>query len=128
MLGLFTFAVDLPGGVEFLASFALGVIPAVVGAAILWAGWRAASAKRDPALERLAGAKDQIIWRALAQGGRITAAEAAPIVGLPELEVEHALMSLVSEGRATAEAGDSGGIVYRIESPISGLGPGNVSG
>jgi cadmium resistance protein CadD (predicted permease) len=116
MLTLFWFVVSLPSGLDFIATFTLGVIPAVVGAAMLWAGWRGAG-KGDPEQERLASLKDQIIWRALAQDGRITAAEAAAHSGLPEMEVELALMSLVADGRASAEPGD-GAIVYRIESAV----------
>ncbi len=116
MLTLFWFVVSLPSGLDFIAIFTLGVVPAVVGAAMLWAGWRAAG-KRDPEQERLDSLKDQIIWRALAQDGTITAAQAADHSGLPEMEVELALMSLVADGRATAEPGD-GAIVYRIESAV----------
>ncbi len=117
MLWMFSFVVELPSGLEFILVFVLGVVPAVIGAAILWGGWR--SAKRvNPEVERLAHVKDQVLWRAVAQGGRITVAEAAAHSGLPQLEVEHALMSLVSEGRAAAEPGESGDIVYRIDSPI----------
>ncbi len=117
MLWLFTFVVSLPSGLDFIAVFALGVIPLVAGIAMLWAGWRKSS-KSDPESERLSGIKDQIVWRAMAQGGRITAAEAAAQVGLPEMEVGLALMSLLSEGRASAEAGEAGQIVYRVESPV----------
>ncbi len=117
MLWMFSFVVELPSGLEFILVFVLGVVPAVIGAAILWGGWR--SAKRvNPEVERLAHVKDQVLWRAVAQGGRITVAEAAAHAGLPQMEVEHALMSLVSEGRAAAEPGESGDIVYRIDSPI----------
>lgn len=122
MLGLFTLVVDLPGGVDIVANFLLGIVPAVVGVALLWASYRSSSRQQDPEVERLAGIKDQIVWRALAQGGRITAAEAATHAGLPEMEVEHALMSLVSEGRAAVEPGESGSIVYRIESPVAEAG------
>jgi hypothetical protein len=116
MLTLLWFVVSLPSGLDFIAIFTLGVVPAVVGAAMFWAGWRGAS-KSDPEQERLASLKDQIVWRALAQEGRITAAEAATHSGLPEMEVELALMSLVADGKATAEPGD-GSIVYRIESAV----------
>jgi len=122
MLWLFTFvvklSVSLPSGLDFIAILLLGVVPAVVGAAILWAGFRDSSKRRDPESERLASIKDQIVWRSLARDGRITTAEAATHVGRPESEVEVALMSLVSEGRATAEPGEAGAIVYRIESAI----------
>ncbi len=116
MLTLFWFVVSLPSGLDFIAIFTLGVVPAVVGAAMFWAGWRGPG-KSDPEQERLDSLKDQIVWRALAQDGRITAAEAAAHSGLPEMEVELALMSLVADGRATAQPGD-GAIVYRIESAV----------
>lgn len=117
VLWLLTFVVSLPSGLEFIAVFLLGVMPAVVGFAMLYAGWRSGK-HRDPEAERLAGIKDQIVWRAMAQEGVITAAEAAAHAGLPETEVELALMSLLSEGRASAEADDNGQIVYRITSPV----------
>jgi hypothetical protein len=117
MLWLFTFVVSLPSGLDFIAIFALGIIPSVAGAAALWSGWRT-SGKSDPEFERLSSIKDQIIWRAMALGGRITADEAAAHAGLPEMEVELVLMSLVSEGRASAEAGEGGRIVYQIVSPV----------
>jgi hypothetical protein len=116
LLWLFTFVVNLPGGLDFVAIFALGILPAVAGAATLWSGWRKSG--KSPESERLSGVKDQIIWRAMATGGRITAGEAAAHAGLPEMEVELALMSLVSEGRASAEAGEGGQIVYQIVSPV----------
>ncbi len=119
MLGVFTFLVDLPSGLGFLASFVLGVVPAVVGAAILWGDWRTSAKSKSPEAKRQAEIKDQIVWRALAQGGRITSAEAAAQAGLEPLEVEHALLSLVSEGRAEVEAGESGDIIYRIDSPVA---------
>ena len=118
MLGLFTFVVSLPGGLDFIAMFLLGVVPAVVGAAVLWAGLRSRGQDGDAESQRLAGIKEQIVWRAMAQGGRITAAEAAAHAGLPEMEVEFALMSLVSEGRASAEAGEAGHILYHVASPV----------
>ncbi len=122
MLWLLTFAVSLPSGLDFIALLLLGVIPAVVGAALLWAGFRGSNKRQSPEAERLAGIKDQITWRAIAQGGRITVAEAVAHSGLPQLEVEHALMSLVSDGRAAAEPGQEGDIVYRIESSLGGGG------
>ena len=122
MLWLFGFVVDLPGGLDFVASFVLGIVPVVVGVAMLWADYRSSSRRRDPEAERLAGIKDQIVWRAMAQGGRITAADAAAHAGLTELEAEHGLMSLVSDGQAIVEPGESGNIVYRIESPLAGAG------
>jgi hypothetical protein len=114
MLWLFTFVVDLSSGMAFLAIFLLGVVPIVAGAAML-----RASRKRDRSDDgRLATIKDQIVWRAMAQGGRITASEATQHAGVPQTEVEYALMALVSEGRAAAEPGEAGEIVYRIESPV----------
>jgi cadmium resistance protein CadD (predicted permease) len=118
MLWLFTFVVSLPSGLEFIASLTLGVVPAVAGVALLWAGWRSSGKSGDPEAIRVAGVKEQIVWRAVAQGGRITAAEAAAHVGQPEMQIEHALMSLVAEGRAAAEPGAGGEIVYRIDSPL----------
>lgn len=113
MLLLFTFVVNLEGGTAFLAIFVLGVVPTVTGFAIV-----RASRKRDkPQRDKLSAIKDQLMWRALAQGGRITAAEAALHAGVPQTEVEFALMALVSDGRALAEPGEAGEVVYRIESP-----------
>ena len=120
MLAVFTFLVSLPSGLQMTAAFLLGLVPAVVGAAMLWAGYRSSSSARDPEAERLASIKDQIVWRAIAQNGRITAAEAAGQTGLAPTEAEHALMLLVSEGRAAVEPGESGDIVYRIDSPLGG--------
>ena len=114
MLWLFTFVVDLSSGMAFLAIFLLGVVPIVAGIAIL-----RASRKRDSSDDgRMATIKDQIVWRAMAQGGRITASEATQHAGVPQTEVEYALMALVSDGRAAAEPGEAGEIVYRIESPV----------
>ena len=121
MLTLFWFVVSLPSGLDFIATFTLGVIPAVVGAAMLWAGWRGAG-KGDPEQERLASLKDQIVWRAMGQGNRITAAEVAGQTGMTEGDAELALMALVSEGRAVAEADESGSIVYRIGAPSEASG------
>ncbi len=59
--------------------------------------------------------KEQIIWRAMAQGGRITAAEAASHGGRSPLDVERALLSLVAEGRAQVEVGEEEGIVYLVD-------------
>ncbi len=91
-----------------------------MGAAILRAEWRRSSKERNPQAERLTGIKDQIVWRAMAQGGRITTGEAASFLGVPPLEVEHALLSLIAEGRAVPEPSDSSDIVYRIDSPLAG--------
>ncbi|MGD8866339.1 MAG: hypothetical protein PVI01_01890 [Gemmatimonadales bacterium] len=114
MLLLFTFVVNLQGGTAFLAIFILGVVPTVTGFAVL----RASRKRAKPQHDKLNAIKDQLIWRAVAQGGRITAAEAALQAGVPQLEVEFALMALVSDGRAMAEPGEAGEIVYRIDSPL----------
>lgn len=117
-----TFIVRMPDGLRFTVTFLFGIVPAVVGAAFLWSGYRSTSKRQDPEVERLAGIKEQIVWKAIAQDGRITAAEAAAHAGLPPMEAEHALMSLVSEGRAAVEPGESGDIVYRIDSPLGSAG------
>ncbi len=114
MLLLFTFVVNLRGGTAFLAVFILGVVPTVTGFAVLRASRRRGKSEHD----KLGAIKDQVLWRALAQGGRITAAEAALHAGVAQPEVEFALMALVSDGRAVAEPGEAGEIVYRIESPL----------
>lgn len=114
MLLLFTFVVNLEGGMAFLAIFVLGVVPSVTGLALI----RASRKRGKPQHDKLGAIKDQVVWRALAQGGRITAPEAAVHAGVPQPEVEFALMALVSDGRALAEAGEAGEIVYRIESPL----------
>lgn len=120
MLGLFTFVVDLPSGLEFIATLVLGVVPAVVGLALLWSRWRRPGKASDPESQRLAGVREQIIWRAIARGGEITVAEASSHAGVPPAEAEHALMILVSEGRASVAPGAGGEIVYRIDSPLPG--------
>jgi hypothetical protein len=114
MLLLFTFVVNLRGGTAFLAVFILGVVPTVTGFAFL----RASRKRGKSGHDKLGTIKDQVVWRALAQGGRITAAEAALHAGVPQPEVEFALMALISDGRAVAEPGEAGEIVYRIESPL----------
>lgn len=118
LVGLFTFVVDLPSGLDFIAIFLLGVVPTVVGAALLRATWRQSSQKQSPEAQRTAAIKDQIVWRAVAQGGHITASEASDHLGVTPLEVEHALLALVSEGRALAEPGETGEVMYRIDSPV----------
>lgn len=119
MLVVFGFVLNLPEGLSFTASFLLGVVPAVGGVAMLWANMRGSTKRRDPEVERLNAIKDQIVWRALALGGRITAAQAADQGDLAPMDAEHALMSLVSEGRAAVEPGEAGEIVYRVEMPGS---------
>lgn len=114
MLLLFTFVVNLRGGAAFLAIFVLGVVPAVAGFAVLRASRKRGKSEHD----NLGTIKDQVVWRAIAQGGRITAAEAALHAGVPQPEVEFALMALISDGRAVAEPGEAGEIVYHIESPL----------
>lgn len=115
------FILDLPSSLRISVTFLLGVVPGVIGAAIIWSEYRGSSKNRDPEFSRLAGIKEQIVWKAVAQGGRITAAEAAAHAGLAPMEAEHALMSLVSEGRAAVEPGEGGEVVYRVESPVGGL-------
>ncbi len=112
------FVLDLPSSLRISATFLFGIVPTVVGAAMLWSDYRSTAKDRDPEFARLAGIKEQIVWRAVAQGGRITAAEAAAHGGLAPMEAEHALMSLVSEGRAAVEPGEEGDIVFRIDSPV----------
>ena len=81
----------------------------------LWARMRRSKGRETPDSQLEKEIRDQIIWRAMAQGGRITREEAAAHGGRSPMDVERALMSLVAEGRATAEAGDDGGIVYRVD-------------
>lgn len=100
-------------------SHLLGLILMLVGAGLLLAGWRRqrSTKGRTPESDRLADIKDQALWRGMAAAdGRVTASELAAQAGAALPEVERALMSLVAEGRAVAEPGDSGQIVYRIES------------
>lgn len=122
MLLLFTFVVNLGGGTAFLVVFILGVVPTVTGFAVL----RASRKRGKSGHDKLGMVKDQVVWRAIAQGGRITAAEAALHAGVPQPEVEFALMALVSDGRAAAEPGEAGEIVYRIESPLKREGTGRA--
>jgi hypothetical protein len=119
MLGLFTFGLRLPGGLQFGVNFLFGVIPTVVGAALLWSGWRSSSKRQDPETLRLNAVQDQIIWRAMALGGRITRAEAAQHTRMPAGEIEQALMLLISKGRATVEPGEKGEVVYRVDTSLS---------
>ena len=108
LLATFMFVVRLPDGLQITGTFLLGIVPAVIGAAMLWSGFRSTPKSKDPEAGRLAGIKEQIVWRAQA--------------GLPPMEVELALMSLVAEGRAAVEPGESGEVVYRIASPLGGAG------
>ncbi len=120
ILAAFMFVVRLPDGLRITGTFMLGIVPAVLGAAMLWSGLRSTSKSHDPETDRLAGIKEQIVWRAIARDGQITAAEAASHTGLPPMDVEHVLMSLVAEGQAAVQPGESGDIVYRIDSPLGG--------
>ena len=120
MLGLFSFAVDLPSGLDFVAILALGIVPAVVGLALLSAGRRRSKKKSDPDAQRLEGLKEQIVWRAIAIGGAITSAEVIAHTGASPADADYALMLLVSEGRAQVEPGAAGEILYRIESSLVG--------
>lgn len=114
---------DSSGGLALMGYLLLGLAIVIIGGAILLALFRrSAVSRRDPEAERIDSLKDQIIWRALGQNNRITAAEAAAQSGLSEGDAEMALMALVSEGRAVAEPGESGGIVYRIGAAAEGSG------
>lgn len=118
MLVLLTFVVSLPSSLQITATFLLGVVPFFVGAAMIWHGYRSGSRSQNPEEARLAGIKEQIFWKAIAQEGRITAAEAAAHAGLSATDVERALLSLVAEGRAVVEPAQSGDVVYRVQSPL----------
>ncbi len=120
--GLFTFAVDLPSGPSFAVILILGLIPAAVGLGLLWSSWRRPGRSSDPDAERITRLKEQVVWRAVARGGEITAAEAAAHTGMESQEAEYALMLLVSEGRARVEPGPTGEIVYHIDAPLPGNG------
>lgn len=119
-MGLFSFAVDLPSGLDFIILLALGIVPAVIGLALLSAGRRRSKKKSDPDAQRFEGLKEQIVWRAIARGGAITSAEVVAHTGAPPADAEYALMLLVSEGRAQVEPGAAGEVVYRIESSFVG--------
>ena len=82
--------------------------------------------RQDPEAQLQRESQEQITWRAMAQGGRITAEEAITHGGQSPADVERALMMLVAEGRATAEPGDEGQIVYRIAMGTSTPGVGNM--
>ncbi|MGD2151659.1 MAG: hypothetical protein PVG79_00235 [Gemmatimonadales bacterium] len=123
MLGTLNAVQNSSGGLALMGYLLLGLAIIVIGGAILLALFRRSTvSRRDPEAERIDSLKDQIIWRALGQGSLITAAEAAAQSGLSEADAEMALMALVSDGRAVAEANESGGIVYRIEAPAAGSG------
>lgn len=102
-----------PSGWSYLVGFML----LLIGAGLLLVGWRRHrnAGSSGPEEDRLQEIQNQVIWRSMAQGGRITATEVATQAGLPLPEVERALLSLVAEGRAEAEPGDGGQVVYRIE-------------
>lgn len=118
MLGTLYVVQDSSGGLALMGYLLLGLAIVIIGGAILLALFRrSAVSRRDPEAERIDSLKDQIIWRALGQGNRITAAEAAAQSGSSEGDAEMALMALVSEGRAVAEPGESGGVVYRVDAP-----------
>lgn len=117
MVAVLAFVVHLPSeGLKFAAHFFLGVVPIVAGAALLWSDRRGSRSRESPEERALSGIKDQVLWRAMAGGGRITAADVAAQGELPRVDVERALLSLVAEGRAAAEAGEDGEIVYVIQS------------
>lgn len=123
VLAVSAFAVRVPGSLKFLTNFLLVVLPIVSGSAMLWVGWRRSAKRRDPEAARQAEIKDRIVWKAAAQGGRIKEAEAIAHGGAPRTEVEHALIALVSEGRAAIEAGEEGEVVYRVDLPGAGAEP-----
>ncbi|UCC73605.1 MAG: hypothetical protein JSV86_03305 [Gemmatimonadota bacterium] len=121
MLGTLHVVQSSSGGLALMGYLLLGLAIVIIGGAVLLALFRrSAVTRRDPEAERLDNLKDQIIWRALGQGTRVTAAEVAAQSGLTEADAELALMALVSEGRAVAEPGESGGVIYRIGSAAAG--------
>ena len=122
MLGSLSFVQSSSGGLALIGYLLLGVAILVFGGAILLALFRRTVKSKDPEAERLDNVKDQIVWRAMGQGNRITAAEVAGQTGMTEGDAELALMALVSEGRAVAEADESGSIVYRIGAPSEASG------
>jgi hypothetical protein len=92
----------------------------VVGLGFYWARRRKGRRGADgDALEEI---KQQLVWRAMAKGGTITASQAATEGHLPMIDVERALMSMVAEGRAAVEAGEGGEAVYRIDTPTTSSG------
>ncbi|MEE8520166.1 MAG: hypothetical protein V3S83_02315 [Gemmatimonadota bacterium] len=82
--------------------------------------------RRDPEAQLQREIQEQITWRAMAQGGGITVEEAVTHGGRSPADVERALMIMVAEGRARAEPGDDGQIVYRIEMGSSTPGVGDM--
>lgn len=121
MLGILNVVQSSSGGLALMGYLLMGLAIIIVGGAILLALFRRSTvSRRDPEAERADNLKDQIIWRALAQENRITAADVAAHFGITEADAEMALMALVSEGRAVAEPNEEGGIVYRIDAPSAG--------
>lgn len=94
----------------------LAAIVMLIMAMLLWSRRRRKRPGEDAVSQDQRLIREQIIWRAVAQGGKITVADAAAHGGQPPLEVERVLMTLVAEGRARAEAGENGEIVYYVDS------------
>lgn len=94
----------------------LAAIVMLVMAVLLWSRRRRKKSGEGAVSEDQRLIREQIIWRAVAQGGKITVAEAAAHGGQQPPEVERVLMALVAEGRARAEAGENGEIVYYVDS------------
>ena len=92
----------------------------------LWVRTRRSKGRQDPEAQLQQEIQEQITWRAMAQGGGITVEEAVTHGGRSPADVERALMILVAEGRARAELGDDGQIVYRIEMGSSTPGVGDM--
>lgn len=92
----------------------------------LWVRARRSKGRRDPEAQLQREIQEQITWRAMAQGGGITVEEAVTHGGRSPADVERALMIMVAEGRARAEPGDDGQIVYRIEMGSSTPGVGDM--
>lgn len=121
MLGTLNVVQGSSGGLALIGYLLLGLAIVIIGGAVLLALFRRFTVKRrDPEAERIDNLKDQIIWRALAEGIQITATEVAAQSGVTEADAELALMALVSDGRAVVEPGESGGVVYRIDTPLTG--------
>ena len=94
----------------------LAAIVMLVVGMLLWSRRRRAKSGEHDQSQDQQLIREQIIWRAVAQGGKITVAEAVTHGGQPPMEVERVLMTLVAEGRARAEAGENGEIVYFVDS------------